>query len=391
MLCAKAVPYAYSILLLIAVSPSADGSSFEELGSFSGGKLYSDGRGVSADGAAAAGIGKPTSATEGFYWTSGGIVGVGRLPGGTISQAKGISGNGSVVVGYGDVPGSPFPPYKGFAWRADKGIIPLPDYNAVQVQSIANGANSDGSIVVGQANGPGGNRAAYWTIDWSAHVPTVNITSLDDMTVVKPSSLANAVTPDGSVIVGSGFAALGQEAFRWTAATGMVPLGDLDGGKYESSALAVSADGNVVVGYANIVGGSVPMRWTAATGLQPLGLDSTALGGLAMGISGDGRFIVGKTTALGAFIWDEAHGIRSLKSVLANDYRLGADVNNWTLDTAYAISRDGTTLIGTGHDPNGNTQAWRAVIPEPSLALMMILFAPLVLVRRRICTSPQRL
>ena len=33
----------------------------------------------------------------------------------------------------------------------------------------------------------------------------------------------------------------GEEAFRWTADTGMLPLGDLPGGSFQSTAFALSA------------------------------------------------------------------------------------------------------------------------------------------------------
>src|SRR5690606_24189691 len=43
-------------------------------------------------------------------------------------------------------------------------------------------------------------------------------------------STANAISADGSVIVGWGNSANGNEAFRRTEADGMVGLGDLEGG-----------------------------------------------------------------------------------------------------------------------------------------------------------------
>jgi hypothetical protein len=54
-----------------------------------------------------------------------------------------------------------------------------------------------------------------------------------------------AVSADGSVVVGQGTSASNDEAFRWSAAGGMVGLlpGDY------SAATGVSSDGTVVVGY----------------------------------------------------------------------------------------------------------------------------------------------
>ena len=41
------------------------------------------------------------------------------------------------------------------------------------------------------------------------------------------SSSAQAVSPDGSIIVGYAWADVGYEAWRWTAVTGMVSIGEL--------------------------------------------------------------------------------------------------------------------------------------------------------------------
>ncbi|MFM6373314.1 MAG: hypothetical protein ACKPH1_05120 [Microcystis panniformis] len=68
------------------------------------------------------------------------------------------------------------------------------------------------------------------------------------------SSSANGVSADGSVVVGSSNIGNGNEAFRWTQATGMVGLGNLSGWN-SSSASGVSADGSVVVGTASDSGG----------------------------------------------------------------------------------------------------------------------------------------
>ena len=62
------------------------------------------------------------------------------------------------------------------------------------------------------------------------------------------TSLARGVNADGTVVVGQAIVGQGQ-AFRWTAASGMVGLGFLPGGN-TSLARGVNADGTVVVGRA---------------------------------------------------------------------------------------------------------------------------------------------
>lgn len=66
------------------------------------------------------------------------------------------------------------------------------------------------------------------------------------------------------------------------------------------------------------------------------------------------------TTSDGVFVWDEAHGLRSLRSML------GITFSEWQTIGAEGISDDGTTLIGSGRRPSGDTEAWVTVLPEPS-------------------------
>ena len=55
------------------------------------------------------------------------------------------------------------------------------------------------------------------------------------------------------------------EAFRWTSAGGMQPLGDLPGGGTYSYSAGVNGDGSVVVGHATSAFGTEAFRWTATT------------------------------------------------------------------------------------------------------------------------------
>ena len=56
------------------------------------------------------------------------------------------------------------------------------------------------------------------------------LTPLGDLPGGVFNSGANAVSGDGSVVVGTGSSASGSQAFRWTAGGGMVGLGFLPGG-----------------------------------------------------------------------------------------------------------------------------------------------------------------
>ena len=82
----------------------------------------------------------------------------------------------------------------------------------------------------------------------------------------------------------------------------MVGLGDLPGGDFYSQADAVSADGSVVVGQGHSASGYEAFRWTSGGGMVNLrdflvnhgvsNLTGWTLGG-ATGVSADGRMIVG--------------------------------------------------------------------------------------------------
>lgn len=65
-----------------------------------------------------------------------------------------------------------------------------------------------------------------------------------------PRSSAQAVSADGSVVVGRGTGAspYDSRAFRWTEAGGMVALVDPAGELLEAQAFDISADGSVIVG-----------------------------------------------------------------------------------------------------------------------------------------------
>lgn len=144
-------------------------------------------------------------------------------------------------------------------------------------------------------------------------------------------SLASVVNANGSVVVGSSYTAVRGQAFRWTAAGGMVGLGYLPCYSQSYSA-AVNADGSVVVGYSSQIGGEFQqaIRWTGPGGLMGLGYLSGNNQSIAFGVSADGSVVVGNSnTAFDcctnqAFRWTAAGGMVGLGSVgLSRELRLG--------------------------------------------------------------------
>jgi len=93
----------------------------------------------------------------------------------------------------------------------------------------------------------------------------------------------------------------------------------------------------------------------------------------------DGSVVVGYSIN-GAFIWDAAGGMQSLKKTLTNVY--GIDLSGWYLIEATGISDDGSVIVGTGINPRGHTEAWRFVVPEPGTLSLMSLGLACVLGRK---------
>lgn len=102
-----------------------------------------------------------------FRWVEGGTGGVSGNPqmqdlgtlGGPSSQATAVSGDGAVVVGWSEAPGTSF--FQAFRWTETTGMVSVADWlsaNGVGVGSMAlteaNGVSDDGSVIVGQMEDP---------------------------------------------------------------------------------------------------------------------------------------------------------------------------------------------------------------------------------------------
>jgi len=145
-----------------------------------------------------------------------------------------------------------------FAQASFQGLGHLPGGGSF-TYSDAWGVSADGSVAVGNSSSVSGEQAFRWTqatgMAGLGHLPGGSY------------SVANGVAANGSVVVGAGSSVNAQyyEAFRWTARGGMTGLGDLPGAGFDSVATGVSADGSIVVGYGTSVNGFEASRWTQAT------------------------------------------------------------------------------------------------------------------------------
>jgi probable HAF family extracellular repeat protein len=220
-------------------------------------------------------------------------------------------------------------------------LTPLGDLPGGTFSSSPKGVSADGSVVVGVSSSGSSNEAFRWT----AASGMVGLGSFHS----SPESQALGVSADGSTIVGSARSARagdGSEAFRWTAASGMVNLGDFPAGVVNTGGSAATGDGSVVVGGALTRPDDGPaygeaFRWTEASGLVRLGdLPGGAFESIATDVTSDGSTIVGHSDSVNgiaeAFRWTAASGMVGLGDLPGGDF----------YSQAFAVSDDGSTVVG---------------------------------------------
>jgi probable HAF family extracellular repeat protein len=355
---------------------------FQGLGDLPGGIIESYAHGVSADGSTVVGYAKSGNGQEPFRWRpSTGLIGLGSLPGGTYNAgtfADDVSADGGVVVGASDSSnaaggGGGIPSSEAFRWTEAGGMQALGDLPGDTYFSRAHGVSADGSIVNGTSDaGDGwGLRAWHWT-QGSGMVP------MGDLPGGINDSNASNMSSDGTWMVGYGNTAESgptwSEAIRWSAATGFDGLGFLPGGSINHSVSTdVLDDGSSVVGISlQEPTEAEAFEWTLASGMVGLGDLSGGIGySLAFAISRDGSLVVGygnSNSGYEAVIWDSNRALhRAADWLNAHGVTLPA---GWLLTEVRDITINGNviTLCGNATNPQGNPEAWiarYALAPTP--------------------------
>ncbi|MBE7477038.1 MAG: T9SS type A sorting domain-containing protein [Ignavibacteriota bacterium] len=188
---------------------------------------YSTAHGISADGTAIIVDIYPNA----YRWTqAGGLQDLGTL-GGSSSGANDISADGSMICGYSYV--SAGDPYA-FRWVDTLGMEQIGTF-----YSFALGISGDGNTITGFETGSAGLYKAFrWTQSGGF-----------EFDIAGNFSQGNAVSEDGSIIVGS----FGNGAFRLSNVGGLEELNQtysslLTSGSELSNALGISLDGQFIVG-----------------------------------------------------------------------------------------------------------------------------------------------
>ncbi len=204
------------------------------------------------------------------------------------------------------------------------------------------GLSANGQIVVGSTSGSG----FIWT-------PSQGLTRLSNLGV-DPNFSVRGVSGNGQVLVGTYG---GIFASRWSQTGGLQNLADAIGYYRYQGAVASNNDGSIVVGSGRreIARGfevSQSLRWNADGTYSEIGSYNTLGTNEARAISRDGSTIVG--TAFGttaAYKWTQAGNIQILP------YLLGGNQGNSS--EAAALSGNGQFIVGLSNDRSviwhGNT------------------------------------
>lgn len=238
-----------------------------------------------------------------------------------------LSANGRVVAGEcrdGDR-------YFTCVWSLDHGFDEIaPSIGATELPFVT-ALSADGSVAVGVTGGLGSLEIDRFAFRWTHEAGLVELGALGGGPFA--GSIALGVSADGATIYGASMSDIGYEAFRWTSAEGMHGLGRA------SWVVGVSADGDTIATWTPGIYGS-----TCECNAEVWNVDSAwtelPLGFLALGLSGDGRIVLGSRFDTPS-IWSAIDGERALPAPT------GWEELGWGLDgRATFASTTGVVVAG---------------------------------------------
>lgn len=330
----------------VALSTSVNAQSITSVGVLPGGSV-SDAVGVSSDGAAVAGtvdIFGP-GPSRAFRWTRNhGPQNLGVLPGGTDTWATAISGNGEALAGIGFLADTD----RAVRWTRSGGLQNLGVLPGGEFGSEAYGISHNGAAVAGTSSCAAGFHAFRWTSAGMADLGTLPGGAY---------SYGFAISGNGEAVTGIGDTGAFEHAFYWTRGHGMRDLGTLHPDE-PAAGFAISADGGEVTGYS----GGTAVLWHRH-GVLDLGIVPGGSFSVGYSISGNGRVVGGLgDDAEGhgiAMLWTRELGMVDLNTYLPTR---GVDLSGWSLSVATGLSADGSTIVGIGTF-NGEARGWVVTLP----------------------------
>ena len=180
---------------------------------------------------------------------------------------------------------------------------------------------------------------------------TASFQGLGDLPGGTFNSRAYAVTNSG-VVGGAGTSANGQEAYRWTSATGMQALGDFSTGNFSSAIHAINGDGSHMGGFGTTNTGTIATEFRVpGPVLTSLGTTPTYQPTWINGMSADGTIVAGFSSSG-----------RPFRSTPTSTQQLPNYVGGGGVPTdAMGVSADGSTVVGSGNSTLGR-EAFRYTV-----------------------------
>jgi len=310
------------------------------------------------------------TANQACFWTTAGISNLPGMQNWYANAAYAISADGNVIVGDRSFGGTE----EAFYWTP-AGQIQLVPFSIAQKSSTAKGITGNGQIIVGTAVSTNTLQAKAFRWDRSQST-AVFLPPYPPSTV--PNGAALAVSDDGSRVVGAVQTGLSTyAAARWDNGGNPVLLSQVGDAVIAVTANAISPDGSIIVGsgYVSATGKSVGFKWTAAGGVVALTNPTTGVYAIdaatAKSISGDGRVIVGYGVNVAgddeAIFWVNGLPYRVSDVALFG----GVLPPSWETHRAYGVDYFGNKICGYGRATSGKLEAYLLVIdatpPTPPL------------------------
>ncbi len=311
-------------------------------------------RRLSRNGSVVVGESRGGGFTRACLWTNADPIDLGILPGFVgHSTSAGVSGDGMVVVGScEDFDGNSISRHNAFRWSqgvmSDLGV--LDGFTMSKARTV----NIDGSVVVGESFLDQSQSSLTEAFRWTS-AGMVGLGVLDGFT----KSFASDVSDDGSIVVGA-CGDVSARAFRWSGGL-MSNLGVLDGFT-DSMARGVSRDGVVIAGecwgFDSKQGQQISsvFRWTSGQGMVGLAPMERITN-----MTGNGSVICGSRRGGGgefdrvACFWTAQLGVIDLEAYLTG---LGLNLGGWILKEA-GISADGMVITGKFDDSTRFSSTFR--------------------------------
>ncbi len=286
-----------------------------------------------------------------------------------------ISNDGNVIAGHAlDSQGTPTvarwaDPTSGGPGFTTLGDIPDGPYS-LHI-SFVYGMTGDGTVIVGASGSVDQQNGESFGLPfrWELTNPNTGEGEVLVLPLLKGFNErgANAVTADGSVIAGECWSDDNTLAYAVYWIDGkVIPLGSLepDG---TSRANAISPDGTFIVGMASLGGTTVPYRWTADGGMQPLDTGPKDSWWSVRSVANDGTAIGSGSFPVIGVVWKPDGEIHDLSDWLLTEYSL--DTSRWAKLVPADISADGRTIVGRGDLGIPATAPWLAYLGEVCIDL----------------------